>query len=140
MKKLFPLLVLLTVIPPARAQNGNRPTSNPGNGPTTPQASTIPSDADLDRFGLTKPSEATPLLAQYEAQEKLLLDQRQAAYLAMRDKSEEEQVKIWQEMIAAQKALLAEHRALGNRLSFALKDQREKAVAAQKNAKAVESP
>jgi len=120
-------------LPASRAQTANT-AAIPAHGTATSTAGTqstaITSETILKQYGLATPEEAQPLLLQYHAQEEQLFAQRQAAYAQMKDKSNDEKLRIWHAMVEAQHDLIAEHRTLEKRLSAALKDEREKAAAA----------
>ena len=146
MKKLTVLLSLLALAPAAWAQAPATTTANPETKPETKvtipehgtsiatagtKSTAITSETLLQRYGQASGEEAKTLLVQYHAQEEELFQQRQGAYEKMQGKSDEERRQIWSAMIEAQRKPLAEHRALGARLTAARKAETEKAAAAE---------
>ncbi|HWA09344.1 MAG TPA: hypothetical protein VG838_07845 [Opitutaceae bacterium] len=137
MSKLTVAISLVMLVPAAWAADANPgPTAAiPAHGTATATAGTnstaLTSAALLQRYDQATGQEATTLLAQYHAQEEALFQQRATAYEQMNGKSPDERRQIWVAMIAQQRAALAEHRALGLRLNAALKDEKEKAAAAE---------
>lgn len=154
MKKFTAILTLALLAPAAWAQTTAVTPTKPGTGPETKatipehgtaiatagtRSTAITSETLLARYGQASGEEAKTLLAQYHAQEDALFRQRRAAYAQMQGKSEEERRKIWSDMLEAQRKPLAEHRALGARLTEARKAESETAAAAEFAARAAKT-
>lgn len=121
--KLSSLLCLLSLIlvVPIMAQSGAKKPA------PAPVGKTSPSADQLERMGMvTNSAEAQPLLKQLADDQEAHFRARRAAFQQMAGKPDEEKLKIWNEMIAAEKQRRGRMRETAHIVSEVEKQEREK--------------